>query len=92
MDLKKEKEGVWICNHMSEPITKGYYTCLVEIDDYGTLSDQQECYYDGMYWSNYESGVQFTRYWLAKPHEYAIITKRLDKMAEEFFIETKFGN
>ncbi len=74
----------WI-DTMTLPLKEGHYTCLVATDDFGTLEEFNNEYFDGKDWSNFESSRQFIRYWRATKEEYKIIHEHLDKEMEEYY-------
>jgi len=67
---------VWINCSMSNPPREGTYTCLVDIDGFGTLAETHGCKFNGKDWTWESSGAQFTTHWKATQEEYDQISKK----------------
>ena len=73
----------WISKNMSQPLTEGYYKCLIDSDGFSTLVESDNNRFDGVGWDLYESNCQFISYWWATKEEYHTIFEKLYKEMNE---------
>ena len=73
----------WIDTKMSLPLEKGYYSCLVDVDGYGSLEEFLDEYFEGKDWCHFKSHRQFIRYWWAKKEDYQYLNDYWDGELEK---------
>jgi hypothetical protein len=54
---------MWISKGIKYPEKEGRYKCLIEIDEFGSLQEQDNQYFNGYEWCHMESSRQFISYW-----------------------------
>jgi hypothetical protein len=60
---------MWIENRIQVPKERGYYKCLVQVDEFGTLVQIENELFAGKDWDLYESNCQFINYWWSDTRE-----------------------
>jgi len=83
---------VWIDTKMSLPSIKGKYTCLVAVDDFGTLQQVELEHFDGQDWSHTHSHRQFIRYWQARKDQYQDIHSKLEDEKDSYDLNNWYEN
>lgn len=73
---------MWIENRMQKPKERGYYKCLVQADEFGTLIQTEKELFAGKDWDLYESDCQFIRYWWSETRE---PLKELEEGLESYY-------
>ena len=72
---------MWIDRKLFNPFKKGYYKCLVQQDEMGSVKEADNELFNGQDWDVYESYQQFIRFWWANEEEYKIVSEKWDKQA-----------
>ena len=72
---------MWIDKQLFNPSKKGYYKCLVQQDEMGSVKEAGNELFNGQDWDVYESYQQFIRFWWANEEEYKIVSEKWDKQA-----------
>lgn len=75
---------MWIDNRISRPLTKGYYTTLVDFDGFGNLKEYQKEYYNGLEFDWCMSNAQYIRFWWASEEDYEIIMEHLEEEKSKY--------
>ena len=70
---------MWIDKQLFNPSKKGYYKCLVQQDEMGSVKEADNELFNGQDWDVYESYQQFIRFWWANEEEYKTVTEKRDK-------------
>lgn len=80
---------MWIDNSINQPQKEGNYKTLIEIDEMGTLSENDNEHFNGKDWSHTESSRQFIRYWWCEKEEYKVLSDKYEEGLNKYLEESK---